>query len=224
MSQPILKLTNISKTYPDGAQTNTVLHDVSFEIQTGEFAAIVGPSGTGKSTLLTIMGALLHPTSGTITLAGQELTRLSAKAHTTVRLNQIGFIFQSAELIPYLTVQDQLTLIQRLAGHVDLPKAQAILTDLGLAHHLQHYPKILSGGEKQRVVIARSLINEPPLILADEPTASLDAQRGREVVASIKAAVHQQNRAAVMVTHDERVLDLVDHVWQISDGTLTQIR
>ena len=224
MTQTILQLNQIYKTYQDGREQNTVLHDVNFNVQAGEFAAIVGPSGTGKSTLLSIMGALLHPTDGSVLLTGQSIAQLSAKQQTALRLNQIGFIFQSAELIPYLKVQAQLTLVQRLAKQVDLPKATNLLSQLGLAEHFNHYPNILSGGEKQRVAIARALINEPQLILADEPTASLDAKRGREVVTLIKAAVQQQNRAAVMVTHDERVLDLVDHVWQIADGTLTQVR
>ena len=224
MTQTILQLNQIYKTYQDGREQNTVLHDVNFNVQAGEFAAIVGPSGTGKSTLLSIMGALLHPTDGSVLLTGQSIAQLSAKQQTALRLNQIGFIFQSAELIPYLKVQAQLTLVQRLAKQVDLPKATNLLSQLGLAEHLNHYPNILSGGEKQRVAIARALINEPQLILADEPTASLDAKRGREVVTLIKAAVRQQNRVAVMVTHDERVLDLVDHVWQIADGTLTQVR
>lgn len=219
----VLELKNIIKNYPDGQQINEVLKDISFSVKQGEFAAIVGPSGAGKSTLLTIMGALLTPTSGTVLLNDQDISHLSKKQQADVRLNQIGFIFQNADLIPYLKISEQLQFIQKISPKKSLD-TNKMLQQLGLEHRLNNYPNVLSGGEKQRVAIARAFVNQPDLILADEPTASLDSQRGREVVQIIQQTVHQENKAAVMVTHDERVLDLVDSVWQIEDGRLKKVR
>lgn len=216
---PVLELKNIIKNYPDGQNINEVLKNVSFQVNQGEFAAIVGPSGAGKSTLLTIMGALLTPTSGQIILNDQDISQLSKKKQTEIRLNQIGFIFQNSDLIPYLKIKDQLQFIQKISSKKPVDAIE-ILDKLGLRSRLNSYPNVLSGGEKQRVAIARAFINQPDLILADEPTASLDSKRGHEVVAIIQQTVHQENKAAVMVTHDERVLDLVDTVWEIEDGKL----
>lgn len=218
----VLELKHIIKNYPDGQQINEVLKDVSFQVKQGEFAAIVGPSGAGKSTLLTIMGALLTPSSGTISLNGQDISHLSQAKQTKLRLNQIGFIFQNADLIPYLKISDQLKFIQKISPK-EPSDANTLLKSLGLEQRLDSYPNVLSGGEKQRVAIARAFINRPDLILADEPTASLDSQRGHEVVQLIQQTVHQENKAAVMVTHDERVLDLVDSIWQIEDGKLKKM-
>ena len=220
---PVLELKNIIKNYPDGQNINEVLKDVSFQVNQGEFAAIIGPSGAGKSTLLTIMGALLTPTSGQILLNGQNISQLSKKKQTEIRLNQIGFIFQNSDLIPYLKIKDQLQFIQKISSKKPVDAIE-ILDKLGLSSRLNSYPNVLSGGEKQRVAIARAFINQPDLILADEPTASLDSKRGHEVVSIIQQTVHQENKAAVMVTHDERVLDLVDTIWEIEDGKLKKIQ
>lgn len=220
---PVLELKNIIKKYPDGQNINEVLKDVSFQVNQGEFAAIVGPSGAGKSTLLTIMGALLTPPSGQILLNGQDISQLSKKKQTEIRLNQIGFIFQNSDLIPYLKIKDQLQFIQKISSKKPVD-AIGILDNLGLKSRLNSYPNVLSGGEKQRVAIARAFINQPNLILADEPTASLDSQRGHDAVSIIQQTVHQENKAAVMVTHDERVLDLVDTIWEIEDGKLKKVQ
>lgn len=219
----VLELKNIIKNYPDGQNINEVLKNVSFQVNQGEFAAIVGPSGAGKSTLLTIMGALLTPTSGQILLNGQDISQLSKKKQTEIRLNQIGFIFQNSDLIPYLKIKDQLQFIQKISSKKPVDAIE-ILDKLGLKSRLNSYPNVLSGGEKQRVAIARAFINQPDLILADEPTASLDSKRGHEVVSIIQQTVHQENKAAVMVTHDERVLDLVDTIWEIEDGKLKKVQ
>jgi putative ABC transport system ATP-binding protein len=219
----VLELKNIIKNYPDGQNINEVLKDISFQVNQGEFAAIVGPSGAGKSTLLTIMGALLTPTSGQILLNGQDISQLSKKKQTEIRLNQIGFIFQNSDLIPYLKIKDQLQFIQKISSKKPVDAIE-ILDKLGLRSRLNSYPNVLSGGEKQRVAIARAFINQPDLILADEPTASLDSKRGHEVVSIIQQTVHQENKAAVMVTHDERVLDLVDTIWEIEDGKLKKVQ
>ena len=220
---PVLELKDIIKNYPDGQSINEVLKDVSFQVNQGEFAAIVGPSGAGKSTLLTIMGALLTPTSGQILLNGQDISQLSKKKQTEIRLNQIGFIFQNSDLIPYLKIKDQLQFIQKISSKTPVDAIE-ILDKLGLKSRLNSYPNVLSGGEKQRVAIARAFINQPDLILADEPTASLDSKRGHKVVSIIQQTVHQENKAAVMVTHDERVLDLVDTIWEIEDGKLKKVQ
>lgn len=214
---------NISKNYQDGEQVIEVLKNVSLEVAQGEFVAIVGPSGAGKSTFLSIAGALLSPTEGEIDIGGTTLNNMSEKALTKVRLDKVGFIFQGANLIPYLSVRDQLLVIAELSGEkgsAAKERADKLLQELGLTARQNNYPESLSGGEKQRVAIARALMNDPDIILADEPTASLDANRGHKVVQMIADEVKRKNKAAIMVTHDERVLDLVDRVIRIEDGYL----
>lgn len=214
---------NISKNYQDGEQVIEVLKNVSLEVAQGEFVAIVGPSGAGKSTFLSIAGALLSPTEGEIAIGGTTLNNMSEKALTKVRLDKVGFIFQGANLIPYLNVRDQLIVIAELSGEkgsAAKERADKLLQELGLTARQNNYPESLSGGEKQRVAIARALMNDPDIILADEPTASLDANRGHKVVQMIADEVKRKNKAAIMVTHDERVLDLVDRVIRIEDGYL----
>ncbi|EAD5328237.1 ABC transporter ATP-binding protein [Listeria monocytogenes] len=218
-----LIMKNISKNYQDGEQVIEVLKNVSLEVAQGEFVAIVGPSGAGKSTFLSIAGALLSPTEGEITIGGTTLNNMSEKALTKVRLDKVGFIFQGANLIPYLSVRDQLLVIAELSGEkgsAAKERADKLLQELGLTARQNNYPESLSGGEKQRVAIARALMNDPDIILADEPTASLDANRGHKVVQMIADEVKRKNKAAIMVTHDERVLDLVDRVIRIEDGYL----
>ncbi|HHQ1004431.1 TPA: ABC transporter ATP-binding protein [Listeria monocytogenes] len=218
-----LMMKNISKNYQDGEQVIEVLKNVSLEVAQGEFVAIVGPSGAGKSTFLSIAGALLSPTEGEIAIGGKVLNDLTSKELTKVRLDKVGFIFQGANLIPYLNVRDQLLVIAKLSGEKGRgakEKADELLKELGLTARENNYPESLSGGEKQRVAIARALMNDPDIILADEPTASLDANRGHKVVQMIADEVKRKNKAAIMVTHDERVLDLVDRVIRIEDGYL----
>lgn len=218
-----LMMKNISKNYQDGEQVIEVLKNVSLEVAQGEFVAIVGPSGAGKSTFLSIAGALLSPTEGEIAIGGKVLNDLTSKDLTKVRLDKVGFIFQGANLIPYLNVRDQLLVIAELSGdkgRVAKEKADELLKELGLTARENNYPESLSGGEKQRVAIARALMNDPDIILADEPTASLDASRGHKVVQMIADEVKRKNKAAIMVTHDELVLDLVDRVIRIEDGYL----
>ncbi|MBC1455669.1 ABC transporter ATP-binding protein [Listeria welshimeri] len=218
-----LMMKNISKNYQDGEQVIEVLKNVSLEVAQGEFVAIVGPSGAGKSTFLSIAGALLSPTEGEIAIGEKTLNNLTSKELTKVRLEKVGFIFQGANLIPYLNVRDQLLVIAELSGEKGKgakDKADELLKELGLTARQNNYPESLSGGEKQRVAIARALMNNPDIILADEPTASLDANRGHKVVKMIADEVKRKNKAAIMVTHDERVLDLVDRVIRIEDGFL----
>lgn len=223
--KPKLLMEQVSKIYGDGDRSVHVLNQVSLKVKAGEFVAIVGPSGAGKSTFLSVAGALLTPTSGLIAIDGEEISGLKEAEQHRIRLEKIGFIFQSANLIPYLTVRDQLLLISELAG---LPKAVArmkadqLLERLGLSHRSYAYPESLSGGERQRAAIARAWMNDPELILADEPTASLDSERGRDVVQMLAEEVKLRGKAAVMVTHDLRMLDLCDRVVHIEDGRLKE--
>lgn len=221
-----LLLEGVTKIYGEGEQAVVALDDASLRVAAGELVAIVGPSGSGKTTFLAIAGALLQPTRGRVTLAGQDLTALRPAALTQVRLAQIGFILQSSNLLPGLTARDQLLLVAELAGRRDrraTTRADGLLETLGLGKRAGHYPESLSGGERQRVAIARALMNDPALILADEPTASLDSRRGRDVVALLAREVKERNKAGLIVTHDERMLDLCDRVVRIADGRLGEV-
>lgn len=218
-----LILDQVSKVYKDGPAEFKALEHVSLKVEPGEFVAVMGPSGSGKSTFLSITGALLSPTEGRIQLNGQEITRLSSKERTKLRLEKIGFVFQSSNLIPYLTVRDQLLLISRLAKmnhHEAELRSQELLEHLELSDRAARYPSELSGGQRQRVAIARALMNDPEIILADEPTASLDSKRGREVVELLAYEIKSRKKSGIMVTHDERVLDMCDRIITIKDGRL----
>ncbi len=221
-----LVLENVSKVYGVGENAVTALDTVSLNVRAGEFVAVVGPSGSGKTTLLAITGALLLPTSGAVTLNGQSIARQSASALAKFRLEHIGFVLQSSNLVPYLTARDQLLLVAELAGKRDRAaqqRADRLLDELGLRRRHQHYPEALSGGERQRIAIARALMNDPDVLLADEPTANLDSVRGREAVQLLAAQAKNGAKAAIMVTHDERMLDLCDRVVRIADGRISAV-
>lgn len=225
MSKEILRIEKLSKVFGDGDIQNQVLKEVSLSIQTGDFVAIIGPSGSGKSTLLSIIGALLSPSEGQIILNTKPMHSMSKKQLNQLRANEIGFIFQNSNLIPYLSVRDQLNLmakVSKLDKRVAEQRISTLLKDLGLEKRNNHYPNELSGGEKQRIAIARAFVNDPSIILADEPTASLDSKRGRQVVEMISMEVKSRKKAAIMVTHDERMLDLCDKVYHMEDGVLVK--
>ncbi|MDQ1144063.1 putative ABC transport system ATP-binding protein [Bacillus sp. SORGH_AS 510] len=218
-----IQLQQVTKQYKEGAATVTALKEASFTVNPGELVAIVGPSGSGKSTLLSIIGSLIKPTTGKVIVNGQDVGTLNEKQLADFRLNEIGFIFQASHLIPYLSVLDQLILIKKMAGKMnkeDYQSAINLLTELGLGDKLSKMPNELSGGERQRVAIARALFNQPSVILADEPTASLDSDRAHEVVKLIADEVKKRKKAAIMVTHDERMLAYCDHVYHMEDGQL----
>ncbi|WP_163654671.1 ABC transporter ATP-binding protein [Listeria sp. PSOL-1] len=218
---------NVTKNYPSGPTTIHALRKTDFTANAGELIAIVGPSGSGKSTFLSLAGALLTPTDGSILINGTDISHLNKKQQTELRLKEIGFIFQAAHLVPYLKVKDQISFIGKMATkdkNSVVQKSLKLLEQLGLKERANFYPKDLSGGEKQRVAIARALINSPAVILADEPTASLDTKRSREVVELIQSEVVNTERTAIMVTHDERMLDLCNHVYRMEDGALTKER
>ncbi|HDR7465929.1 TPA: ABC transporter ATP-binding protein, partial [Bacillus toyonensis] len=219
----LLKLDNVSKVYGEGNTEVTALHPISLDVKAGEFIGIVGPSGSGKSTLLSIAGALLSPSKGDIYIREQNITQLSEKEMTDIRLKKIGFIFQFANLVPYLNVKEQLLYIAKLKKdnkQESEKRADHLLAAFGLGERKNHYPNQLSGGEKQRVAIARAFMNNPDLILADEPTASLDSKRAREVVEMMKREVKESQKAAIMITHDERMLDVCDRILTLRDGQL----
>ena len=217
--QSVLELKEICKSFQDGDQQQIVLDHLNLQVNEGEFVAIVGPSGSGKSTLLTIAGMMLTPDSGEVVIAGQSMSHLKQAEWTSIRNKHLGFIFQNHQLFPYLKGREQLTEFLGKGVTVDADK---LLADLDLSHCANKYPAKMSGGERQRLAIARAFASQPDLILADEPTASLDAKRGRQVVEMIRKEVKKQQKAAVMVTHDERVLDLVDKVYRLVDGKLTE--
>lgn len=216
MNKNILTMKGILKTYQDGAEKRRVLDHVDISVDEGEFVAIVGPSGCGKSTLLNIAGMMLSPDEGEITLCGKEMKDLTSKRRTEIRRNEIGFIFQNHQLIPYLKGGEQLSVLM----NTDEQEMRTLFRELNIENLIDQYPARMSGGERQRVAIARAFASGGSLILADEPTASLDSERGRHVVEMIRMEAHSRNKGAVMVTHDERVLDLVDKIYTMEDGKL----
>lgn len=221
-----LQMNNVTKYYAEGSNSIAALNQVSITVSPGEFVAVVGPSGSGKSTFLSVAGALLRASEGEVNLSGRELSGLSDRELSTIRLNEIGFIMQSSNLVPYLNVLDQLLVVKRMSGKVksaDKEAAKQLLEELGLGAKLKSFPEALSGGEKQRAAIARAFINDPNVILADEPTASLDSKRAHEVVSLIAKEVKSRKKAAIMVTHDERMLEYCDRVYRMEDGKLTAV-
>ena len=220
-----LIMKQVTKTYGDGDGAMTVLNNLDFTVNEGEFVAVLGPSGSGKSTFLSAAGALLTPTSGEIFIDGESLRDKDKGALTELRLQQIGFMFQSAQLLPFLKVEEQLLYVAKLAKLTTKEakvRATYLLKRLEIWERRNQYPEQLSGGEKQRVAIARAWMNKPAILFADEPTASLDYSRGREVVRMIADEVRSEGKAAVMVTHDDRMLEWCDRVLHLEDGVLVQ--
>ncbi|WP_305808288.1 ABC transporter ATP-binding protein [Staphylococcus epidermidis] len=217
-----LVVKDISKTFGEKTSKTEVLKDINFEVKDGEFIILNGASGSGKTTLLTILGGLLSQTSGDVVYEGKSLfERHTNKAH--LRLNDIGFIFQASHLVPYLKVLDQLTLIGKETG-MSSKEAQArakeLLTKIGLEEQLNSYPHMLSGGQQQRVAIMRALMNHPKIVLADEPTASLDASRAQEVVEMIRKQIKSNQMIGIMITHDESLFKYADRIVQLYDGKI----
>ncbi|WP_433745848.1 ABC transporter ATP-binding protein [Falsibacillus pallidus] len=215
---------NVSKIYQQGENQVLALNDISLTVEQGEFVAVIGPSGSGKSTFLAIAGALLQASEGEVILKGKNLNDLNPKDLARFRLEEIGFILQTSNLIPYLNVLEQLLVVKRMAGKLlkaDKEYAKELLQSLGLGAKLEKLPEQLSGGERQRTAIARAFINDPSIILADEPTASLDSKKAHEVVQLIAKEAKMRNKAAIMVTHDERMLEYCDKVYRMEDGRLT---
>ena len=223
----IIELENIRKSYADGNQMHHVLNQLNLSVEPNEFVAILGPSGSGKSTLLAIAGLLLSADEGRIRIAGQDLTGLNQGQWTQKRLDLLGFIFQDHQLLSYMKIGDQLELVAKLKGEKDKKKRQeevkALLADLGIEACYHQYPNQMSGGQKQRAAIARAFIGNPQVILADEPTASLDPDRGQEIAQLIRKEVKSKNKSAIMVTHDRSILAYVDTIYELKHGQLLKV-
>lgn len=220
----VISLKDISKVYGKGSAQVTALHDVNFTAEKGEVVLIVGPSGAGKSTFLTIAGALQRPTSGTVEIEGEDITHISPQQADRLRLDKIGFVLQAYNLVPYLTVEQQFELVDKVKkeNNMSKEKLDKLLEQLGIKQLVKKYPKELSGGQKQRVAIARALYANPEIILADEPTASLDSQKVEEVGKLFKDLAQQQNKAILVVTHDKRLEKYANKIYEMLDGSLTE--
>ena len=220
----ILKMENVKKSFGSGHNEIQALKVIDLAVNQGEFVSIIGPSGSGKSTFLTIAGGLQSPTSGNISINGLDFTPLSEKKRSKLRFKEIGFILQSSNLIPYLTIEEQFLLIDKI-NHEKLTSKKGIelLKSLDILDLKDKHPSDLSGGERQRAAIARALFNEPNLILADEPTASLDTEHAYQVVELLRQEAHLKNKATIMVTHDQRMIKNSDSIYKIEDGLLSKI-
>ena len=223
----VIELQQIKKSYADGNQMHDVIKDLSLTVEPQEFVAILGPSGSGKSTLLSIAGLLLSADSGEIFIGGQNLMNVKQSEWTKKRLELLGFIFQDHQLLPYMKIGDQLEVVAKLKGEKDAAKRKAevkgLLAELGIEDCYGQYPNQMSGGQKQRAAIARAFIGKPQLILADEPTASLDPERGQEIAQLIQREVKSKHKSAIMVTHDRSVLEYVDTVYEMKKGKLVRL-
>lgn len=222
---PAVEARALSRHYGEGHTRVDALRDATFEVTPGEVVAILGPSGSGKSTLLTILGLINTPSAGSLRIGGREVWR-DGQAVTDLavfRRRHLGFVFQRSNLIPFLTAEENVRLALELddvPGREARARARDVLASLDLGERLHHLPTLLSGGEQQRVAIARAVVHDPAVILADEPTASLDSRRGRHVMELFRAAAHERGSAVLVVTHDHRTLDLVDRILEMEDGTL----
>lgn len=225
MSTVALETNTVSKIYQTDTGTIAACDTVSFQVKAGEFVALVGPSGSGKTTMLSMLAALLSPSNGQILVDGQDLAQMSDTERVGLRREKIGFTFQANNLVPYLTALENVELMLRLNNRLDKAgklRARELLTRLGLGDRLNNLPSQMSGGQQQRVAIARALIHNPTLVLADEPTASLDTERAYQVVQTFAALIHENQRAGIMVTHDLRMCAYVDRVLQMRDGKLVR--
>ena len=222
----VLEFKNVTKSYQDGNKEIEALKETNFKIEEGQFIAIIGPSGSGKSTFLTLAGGLQTPSKGQIIINGKDYTNLSEKERSKLRFNDIGFVLQASNLVPFLTAKQQLELVDRInkRKRQTLQDQKSLFKELGIDHLENKLPKDLSGGERQRLAIARALYNNPAIILADEPTASLDSDRAFEVVDLLLKECKEKNKSIIMVTHDNRMIEKCDHVYRMKDGILIKER
>ena len=220
-----ISVRNVTKEFVEGPNRVQVLHGVDFDVEQGEVVLLMGPSGSGKTTLLSIMGCILRATSGSVQVAGREVATLSERELPAIRLKNIGFIFQGFNLFPTLTVGENVELaldLKGVRGSKAKKEAGWLLDQVGLAAKRDSFPSDLSGGQKQRVAIARALSGSPSVILADEPTAALDSQSGRNVMEMMHELAHKHGRGVVVVTHDSRVLEFGDRIVHMEDGRIAE--
>lgn len=221
----MLVMKDITKTFKQGKEEIHALKKINFTVKQGEFISIIGPSGSGKSTFLTISGGLQQPTNGDIRINDISFTNLSEKERSKLRFQEIGFILQASNLIPFLTIKEQFYLVDKVnKTKKQDEKIEALLKSLDIYDLKDKFPKDLSGGERQRVAIGRALFNEPHLILADEPTASLDTEHAYDVVKLLVKEAHEKQKATVMVTHDHRMIKWSDRVFEMRDGELLEVK
>jgi putative ABC transport system ATP-binding protein len=217
----MIRLRGVSKTVQSGDHPLTILHSLDYDVADGRCVAIIGPSGSGKSTLLGLIAGLDSPTTGSIVIAGQDITRLNEDALAKLRGEKIGFVFQFFHLVPSLTAIENIQVPMEIAGRRDAaPRAQALLDEVGLHDRGHHYPSQLSGGEQQRIAIARALANDPPLILADEPTGNLDSSNGRHILDLLLQVRRSRGATLVLVTHDPSVAAVADDRLVLRDGRM----
>ncbi|BAO07609.1 MULTISPECIES: ABC transporter ATP-binding protein [Enterococcus] len=217
-----IEFIDVEKSFKDGDQTIQALKKTNVSVDKGEFVAIIGPSGSGKSTFLTIAGGLQTPNKGTVKINGEDFSEQPEKKRVKLRFKEIGFILQASNLVPFLTVKKQLVLVDKIKHENRQEEAKELFQQLGVDKLLNKYPEDLSGGERQRVAIARALYNDPSIILADEPTASLDSEKAVEVVDILAKESKEKNKAIIMVTHDTRLIDRCDKVFMIEDGVFRE--
>ncbi|USK60246.1 ABC transporter ATP-binding protein [Peribacillus asahii] len=216
-----LELSHVTKSFGTGHTKVNALKETNFQADRGELIAIIGPSGSGKSTFLTIVGGLLTPSTGEVIINNQKLTALNEKKRSKVRLQEIGFILQSSNLIPFLTVDKQMKLLDKVKkGNMTKTELEQLYQDLDIESLRNKYPADLSGGQRQRVAIAKALYSNPSIILADEPTASLDSDRAYEVMELLKNETKNKNTTTIVVTHDTRLIGYFDKVYKMTDGVL----
>lgn len=223
-----IRAIGLYKTYGSGNTEVRALRDVSLIVRRGELVALLGPSGSGKSTLLTALGLINLPDQGDISLGGEVVVRAGGAVHdlAAVRRSKLGFVFQKSNLIPFLTAIENVRLgleINGLRGERSKRRAAELLEYLGIDDRLGNYPDQLSGGQQQRVAIARALAVDPPVVLADEPTAALDGSRSRSVIQLFRRIAHERGTAVVVVTHDHRLLDAFDTLYEMEDGRLREV-
>lgn len=219
----ILEVKNLSKIYGKGDTLVKAVDDVSFTVEQGEFVAIIGPSGSGKSTLLHIIGGVDTPTEGNVIIDGTDITKLKESPLSIFRRRQIGLVYQFYNLIPILTVEENLTLPLLLDGRKpNKEQIDYLVSNLGLSDRLKHLPNQLSGGQQQRVSIGRALANNPALLLADEPTGNLDSENSKEIVALLRKFNREHNQTVIMITHDERIAQSADRIIAIEDGKIVK--
>ena len=224
-TQTVLRLDHVSKTYGAGESSVEAVRDVSMDLDAGKFVFLMGPSGSGKTTLLMLMGCLLRPTAGSVHIFDEEVSSMAEARLPHVRRYRIGFIFQGFNLFPALTAQENVEATLNLKGYRGeeaRAEARNLLGRVGLAKRLHHLPEDLSGGEKQRVAVARALAGNPPIILADEPTGMLDSKTGRLISEILRDLAHDEGRLVFMVSHDSRITALADQILNIEDGCLQE--